>query len=453
MPRLALTTLLASLLLVVGLSPSAASAHSGTQSYLYVSIFDDGVIGRVEIPVADLGPALGLEFPSDRRVLPAAVQAARVDIETYIAENTALGADGSTWNLEYGDLSVLPTSKGAYVVLDFVVADDLDGAQRDFVANFSVIIESNPERDALLLIEDDWRGATFDNGSEHLLGFSAGQTEQPVVLEDASTLSSMAAIRGLASDEVREQIDLLLLVAAVAAAMLLVPRRHDESVARPLSSVIRSTPTRAGAFVAGSMIPLWLVGLRVITLPTRVTAMVVVIALALVALYLTLARLRGEFRRFDTAVFTIAGVAFGLGLGAGFVFDDLDRARPVLGLVAFTVGAMIAAMLVSIFVAVPLLLLRRTRYITAIVVVMSVVFAGYAIAWAAEILANDDWPIEKFANPLRVWPRNFWFVLLAIALAAGIRAIEHRGGRLRPVAASVSPASEPADSTREPVST
>ncbi len=234
------------MLFVVGLAPATASAHSGTQSYLYVSIFDDGVKGRVEIPAVDLGPALGIELPTSPGELRTAVQAARSEIESYIAENTTLGADGTTWTLEYGDLSVLPTEKGPYIVLQFVVTDDFDAAQRDFVADFSVIIESNPERDALLLIEDDWGGATFNNGSGHLLGFSVGQTEQAVVLDNASTLSSMAAIRGVASDEVREGIDLLLLVAAVTAAMVLVPLRRDEATPRSLDQRARSAATTSG---------------------------------------------------------------------------------------------------------------------------------------------------------------------------------------------------------------
>ncbi len=105
----------------------------------------------------------------------------------------------------------------------------------------------------------------------------------------------------------------------------------------------------------------------------------------------------------------------GSGLGAAFVLQDLDRSRPVVGLVAFAVGASIAALLIAVFVAVPLLLLRRTRYVTAIVVGdVRRSSSGYAVAWAGEIVANDDWPIEEFANPLRVWPRNFWFVLLAV---------------------------------------
>jgi hypothetical protein len=451
-PRLALASLLASLLLVVGLAPHTASAHSGKQSYLYVSLFEDGIDGRVEIPVVDLAAVLGIDLSGDPAGLTSAVSAARVDIEAYIAEHTGLGTATENWQLEYGDISVLPTGKGPYVVLDFVVVDNLDEVPRTFVADFSVIIESDPERDALLLIEDDWQSATFDNGSGHLLGFSVGMTEQTVVLEDASTLSSMAAIRGMGSDEVREGIDLLLLVAAVTSTLVLVPLRREQSTPRPLSTVGRDAASCAGVFVLASTITLWIVGLGVVSLPTRVTAAIVAGTLALQAVYLAVARFRTSARVLATAMFALAGSAFGFGLGGAFVFHELDRSRPATGLIAFQVGALVAALLVAVFVGVPLLLLRRTRYAPVLAVVLCVVFVGYAVAWSGELLANDDWPIEKIANPLRVWPRNFWFVLLAAAVAGAVRTVEQRSGRLRPNETPTAPSLDQVDAPSEMVS-
>ena len=70
-----------------------------------------------------------------------------------------------------------------------------------------------------------------------------------------------------------------------------------------------------------------------------------------------------------------------------------------------------------------------------IVVGLSLVFLGFAVLWFGELLTNGTWPIERLANPLRVWPRNFWFVVLAAAVAGGVRTVEQRAGRLRPVGA------------------
>ena len=453
MRRLTILTLFASLLLVLGLAPATASAHSGKQSYLYVSVFDDGVKGRVEVPLNDLGPVLGIEFSSSPDVLEAEIVASRAAIENYIKENTALGAAGERWTLEYGEMFLLPTSKGPYVVLDFVVDEDFDSAPRTFDAEFSVIVESNPERDSLLIIEDDWDSATFDNGSGPLLGFSVGQTEQLVELESASTLTSMAEIRGIGSDAVRAGSDLLMIAAAVASVLILVPSRRDEFEPRPLRSVLLRTAKGAGVFAIGATITLWASGLGIMVLSERTAGLIVAATLAIVAVYLSVARFRPGTRSWSTVLLSVAGLGFGVGLGAAFIAQDLDRSEPVTGLIAFQFGAFIAALLVAAFIGIPLLLLRRTRYVTGIVIALSVVFLGFAALWFGELATNGTWPIERIANPLRVWPRNFWIVLLAVAAAAGVRAIEQRAGRLRPETDDDVSTPESVETQGEPVPT
>ena len=71
------------------------------------------------------------------------------------------------------------------------------------------------------------------------------------------------------------------------------------------------------------------------------------------------------------------------------------------------------------------------------------VLVGYALAWTGERLLDTDWPVEEVANPFRVWPRNAWFIALAVALAAAVRAIESRAGRLRPIGSDVRTAEVP----------
>ncbi|MFK7917782.1 MAG: hypothetical protein AB8G14_06870 [Ilumatobacter sp.] len=96
MPR-ALTFVVLMLIAALGLNDgSAAALPSCKQSYLFVSVFDDGVEDRVEMPVADLS-----------------------------AEN------------------------GPYVILRFEVDETFESAPESFVAEPSVIIEANPGKDAL----------------------------------------------------------------------------------------------------------------------------------------------------------------------------------------------------------------------------------------------------------------------------------------------------------------
>jgi hypothetical protein len=155
--------------------------------------------------------------------------------------------------------------------------------------------------------------------------------------------------------------------------------------------------------------------------------------LGALALYAGAARYWPAVRGAGIWLAALAGLAVGLELGRLFIFYGLDRSRPLTGWMAFLIGALIAMALIAVFVGLPLYLLRRTRFATAVLVVLAVVLGGYALAWTGERLIDTDWPVEEVANPFRVWPRNAWFVALAIALAATVRAVESRAGRLRPV--------------------
>jgi hypothetical protein len=62
-----------------------------------------------------------------------------------------------------------------------------------------------------------------------------------------------------------------------------------------------------------------------------------------------------------------------------------------------------------------------------------VILSGYALGWLGERVATADWPIEEVANPLRVWPRNLWFVALAIVAAVAIRQFDTRRDALREI--------------------
>ncbi len=423
----------ASVVVAAGIVSTPAAAHSGKQSYLYISLFDDGVEGRVEIPVVDLGPALGIDLANSSGGLRVGVAASSTEIVEYVDEHTSLSGAGEPWSIEFGQPRVLGTENGPYVVTPYVVTDTFDAAPQEFTAEFDAIIEADPEKDALLLVEDNWRSATFDNGSNPLLGFSTGATVQQVVLDDAGTLTSMAEIRGLGSDAVRNGIVIMLVVAALVLSVVLLPAQRSRSEIATTGELIRRGGRIAGPFAAAVVVGSLLSGPGALDLPNRLVGIVISATLGALAVYAVVARYRPEFRPAGWLLATIAGSVVGLELGRLFVFYGLDRTRPLVGWIAFVVGALIAMALAAVFVGTTLYLLRRTRYAPAVLVILAVVLGAYGIAWTGELLLDTDWPIEEVANPFRVWPRNAWFVLLAVAAAAGVRAIESRAGRLLPV--------------------
>lgn len=414
---------LLSLILMAIVGPGSTSglvdAHSGKQSYLYVSLFDESVEARVEMPAVDVSSVLGIDIPGDVAGAEAAIADEAATIREYIAENTALRDDDGPWRLEVADEGeILATESGLYVTFDVEVDETFDEAPDTFVAEFSVIIESDPEKDALLLIENDWASATFDNEGEHLLGFSAGMTEQLVEIETVSTLTAMGEVRGLGTDAVRTGIDLLLIV--VALTLLLTMERRSASTADRTARIARVARVArvVATFVATFTLTLWASGLGVVDLGERAAGIIVALALAAIAITAGVARFRHIGDRVSVALVSLAGLAFGIGLGSAFVDAGLDRRRSVLGLVAFEAGAIVASAIVVACVVVPMLLLRSTRWGDLLTIALATVLTAYAIAWLGERGLSEEWPIEEVANPLRVWPRNLWFVAAAIAVAA-----------------------------------
>lgn len=420
--------------LLVGLAPTDAHAHSGKQSYLYLSIYDETVEGRVEMPVGDLGRVLGLDIPTNTSGARAAIGEFTDPIIGYVMQNMSLSGESGPWDIALADsLTILSTENGPYVVLPFVVDETFTEAATSFTVEFSVIIEADPDKDALLIIEDDWATATFDNGSEPLLGFSVGMTERQVELTGASTIDSMAVIRGIGTDAVRTGIDLMLIIVAVVVPAVLVPA--SSSRAHVVSSVqlARRLGAALAALIAGHTISLWLVGTGVLAPPERLTAVLVAVGLCAMAIFGLLSWWRP--RLWSTALWVIVavGVLQGLGLGAFFDAQGLDRRRPLTSLLAFHIGVEVALVVLVVLVAVPLVLLRRTRVSSIAAVGLGVILVGYGVAWLGERITDADWPIEEVANPLRVWPRNVVFVALAIAICAVIRRADARSERLRPI--------------------
>lgn len=427
----------------VGLAPIDADAHSGRQSYLYLSIYDDAIEGRVEMPVGDLGRVLGLDIPANSAAARAVIGDLTGPIIEYVDQNMAFSGDPDSgdpdsddwarWDIDLADsLTILPTENGPYVVLEFVVDETFDEAATSFIVEFSVIIEADPDKDALLIIEDDWATATFDNGSEPLLGFSVGMTEQRVELAGASTIDSMAAIRGIGTDAVRTGIDLLLIIVAVVVPALLVPASRRSNVVST-TQLARRFGVALGALIAGHTVTLWLVGSGVLAPSERLVGLLVASGLCAMAVFGLLSWWRPRLWSHAPWVIVVVGLIQGLGLGAVVQAQGLDRRRPLTSLLAFHIGVEVALVVLVVLVAGPLVLLRRTRVSSIVSVALGMILLGYGMAWLGERIAQADWPIEKVANPLRVWPRNVAFVALAVAVAAAIRRSDQRSDRLRPI--------------------
>lgn len=427
------TTLLV-LVAVVGfaalvLAPSSAHAHSGIQSYVYVSITPTSVDGRVEYPVGDLAEVLDVELGDSPTAATEFVTAHAAAIRSYTAEHLALADGDGDWPLSFtGDVGVLQAA-GGYVVVPFDVEQRFDGAPRSFRAEFDGIIHANPERDALFLIENDWGTARFANEGDHLLGFSVGMTSQAIELDDVGALASMRAVRGLGTDAVRTGIDHLLFVVALVAPVALVARGgHVRGAAPTVSAATRRAATLLLASAVAHSLLLWTLVVAGVDASTDAGGVLVAASVGAMAVY-------GVWRFTERELVVV--VALSAVQGIGFAGDAarlrLDHIDTPLALIAFNIGIEVGVVVVALLVFPLLLALRRTRAAAVALYGVTTVICSYSAAWLIERTGLADIDVARVANPLRVWPRNLWLMLLALAGAGALSAWTARRGELRPV--------------------
>ncbi len=428
-----LLLLIAALAVVLAVQPGTASAHSGKQSYVYFSLFDHEIEGRVEVPVVDLAEATGIAIPRQPAAARAAVAANLEALQQYAADHLQVGAGAEEWPLTFEGFSILPVA-GTYVVLPFTVDQRFDDVPRELRVVYDGVIESNPEKDAVILVDTDWRSATFNEETNELLFYSVGQTDQVLVLEDASIVESLLGVRGLGTDAFRTGIPHLLIVAALLlpVALTMAGRRLADP-APSVPSAGRRLGIVLGVLALSHSFTLWLTGLGVTDLSERRARQLVELAVLAAAVWAVLAVTRPSVVRFERGVVAVLGIVQGLGLGWTFLQFDLDRSRPILSLVGFNIGVEVGIAVLTVLLFPTLLLLRRTVLAPAVLYVGATVVAAYAVGWIAQRAGLGDEFMDDVANPLRVWPRNGLLLLVAMALAGGMYAWDSSRGRLRPV--------------------
>ncbi|MEL6891579.1 MAG: hypothetical protein AAFP84_08290 [Actinomycetota bacterium] len=384
----------------LGVGASGASAHSGFQSYVYVSIFDAQLEGRVEYPIDDLGPAVGIEFPADADARLELALARADEIIAYTDDHLDLGLDDVSWRLEFdATFGVLETAAGDYLQVSFDVDEEFDEAPRTFVATYSGIIESNPERDALFLIENDWGSATFGNEGDHLLGFSVGNETRVIELDETSTLDSMWAVGQRGSVAVDRSIVIVATLLTVLAVALLSGKRADatqrvDGTNRSLvssvsvASTVRSLLDRTAIFTASALVALGALGLSSTSTSERLALACGAAALLVAA---ATVRLTGVTTRVAVG---LAGGLSGVVLAQAFVFQQLDLSRPTVSFASFAIGVALTVLFIAVLVL-PLGLIVRSSSKSAVIAdAVAVVASVAATVWLIERIADTKFPLR-----------------------------------------------------------
>ncbi len=429
------TLLLALTALIVIGDVSTADAHRNDESYLYLDVGDAALNGRVEMPYPDLRDVFGLEIVGTDEEVRAEIEANLDQLQRYAADNSAIGAQGVAWPMEFDGFDLLfegPVDENGlgYVILPFTT--ELPGPEVPQVmeVTFTPFLAEIDDRNNITLVSNDWRRGVFEEETNELLVHTLSSPSGTIDLGDSSQWKNFRASIDLGVDHIRTGPDHIFFILALLlpAVLILVSMawKPSPSFAYSLLRIVLV----ATMFTIAHSITFTLAGLDYLPLPpSKLTESVIALSIALAALH----NLRPVLGHREWLIAFVFGLFHGMGF-AGLVEElDISRTTQLVSLLGRNVGIEIAQLIV-IAVTFPLLyILRRTRIYLPLFYGLSVLLAVLSSVWIVERVFEVDVGINRLVDATLEWPRALWVMLGVTSIAALYYEVERRSGRLLPV--------------------
>lgn len=394
------TLLLSALVAVCALAvpvlfAGTAEAHPMPHTNVLLDVHDHDVTATLELPVADLGLAMGVDLQAD----PAGeVVQRREEILDYLhAHFEPTTMDGQSWSVRFNDPTVTAaeqTSTGTYqeVVVTAVLEPPAGGTTRQFQLGYDAVVHQVLTHTVLVSVRQDWASGSVGEDVTSEVGVVRIDTATGAVKPVAIDLSSGSSWRGfeamveLGVSHIREGTDhLLFLLTLLLPAPLIAASRRWGGFAGVRTS-LRAIAGITLAFTIGHSTTLVLASVGRWMLPTGAIE-------ALIAVSILVSAAHAIRPIFPGKEVVVAGF-FGLIHGAAFSFtlSELDLSTPqlVLSLLGFNLGIEIMQIAIVALVLPSLIVLASTRMYTPIRVVGAAAAGIAALGWFADRVGSPN---------------------------------------------------------------
>ena len=254
---------------------AVAAAHAPMQGYIFLKLYSDSTVVRLELAVPDLIRALSLPWDPKARPKPEQVQASLGAIRSYVEPRFALGAGAERASPVYRDVGFRETESGDFMMLEYVVAEPLGTSVPITMTPFFEFNEST--RRNLLVIQHNWRTGTFGNDMNVSMIFSPDQPTQVLDLSKSSLWRGFFALVRLGVWHIWIGFDHILFLMALILPSVL--RREGgrwlpaESFGRAFIKIL----TIVSCFTIAHTITLSLAALGVVDVPSRLVESVIAV--------------------------------------------------------------------------------------------------------------------------------------------------------------------------------
>ena len=379
-------------------SALAAVAHEIGQSYIFLRVYDDSLVARLEITQADLERALSFGWDVEAGVSAEEVERRLQAIREYVESRFSIGAGGLAYEPEFRRWSQLELGFGTYVQLEYVM-DGVGDVPDAVDVLYSVLFEVDRTHRNLLVIEHNWKTATFNNESRISLIFTPGRPSQSLDLSSASIWRGFSALVWLGVLHIWIGIDHILFLLALILPAVLTRTQGAWKPVGDFRSAFVNILVVVTSFTLAHSVTLALAGLQVVRLPSAMVEAVIAASIAVAAAANLMTRL--DVREWL--------VAFGFGLFHGFGFASVmgdigvGRDHLALSVLGFNVGVELGQIAIIAVVFPILFLLRTTRVYVPMMRFGSVGLIAIASLWFFERAFGFDLPLTEIVFGLVSW--------------------------------------------------
>ena len=381
-----------------GASTPAPVPHELGQSYIFLRVHDDSLVVRLEITKGDVDEALGFGWDVDAGVSTEEV-AARIDsIRSYMESHFSISAGGEALRTEYLGWGEFDAGFGTFVQLEYLV-EDVSGIPDEVEFTYSPMFEVDPTHRNFLIIEHNWKTATFNNEAAISLIFTPMSPTQSLDLSSSSMWRGFMGLIWLGVLHIWIGIDhILFLVALILPAVLY----RSSGAWQPVGDFKKAffnILMVVTSFTLAHSVTLALAGLQVVSLPSALVESIIAASIAIAAAANLTARI--DVREWL--------VAFGFGLFHGFGFASVmgdigvGRDHLALSVFGFNVGVELGQIAIIVVVFPLLYVLRTTRVYLPMMKVGSLALIGIATIWFSERAFGWDIYLTQIALDLLSW--------------------------------------------------
>ena len=365
------------------------SAHVVGQSYIFLTIEDELISGRLEVAVSDLNKVIGSSFPTDGTATRAQLGPFMNAIEAYLLEHVAIALPEGPVAIRLGDQHLFDIDVGQFVVVDFdlgtfeEIPDYLD-------IRYSVLFAVEPAHQGLLVVEHNWKTGTFNDGLNVALIFGADDIAQRLDLTSSTVWRGFRSLVELGVHHIWIGIDHVLFLMALLLPAVLRRDNGKWKAREGFRSALIQVVKIVTLFTIAHSVTLSLAALNVVRVSSRLVESIIAISIAFAAMDIVVPVFRGR----------VWLVVFGFGLFHGFGFASVLGTMGILGkymalsLLGFNLGVEIGQVAI-IAIAFPLLFwMRRIKwYAYPFVQAGAAAFIFVSLYWFIERAFEVDLPL------------------------------------------------------------